>query len=226
MAIKALLFDLDGLLLDTEKIYFHCWIEAAKELGYELDKSTALQLRSCDSLLAKKIVEEHCNDSDAYDCIRAKRKAIMADYTKNHPIEVKKGVKEFFQADEIAGFSKYIVTSAIPGDKLMVLQDAGVLAKIDKVITTKQVSRGKPYPDVYLFAMQEAGVTKNECIAFEDSPNGVISASSAGCKVIMIPDLSQPSEDLRAKCDCVIPSLDEVLSILRNNESPFSNFSV
>ena len=214
MEIKALFFDLDGLLLDTEKVYLHCWVEAAKALGYQLDISDALQLRSCDSQLAKRIIEESCHNHSAYDQIRAKRKEIMANYTQINPIEIKNGVTVFFQSSIVDKYKKYIVTSAISEEKLIVLEKAGVLETIDGVITTKQVNRGKPYPDVYLFAAQKACVASNECIAFEDSPNGVISASSAGCRVIMIPDLTQPSEDLRAKCDFVLPSLSDALTVL------------
>ena len=214
MEIKALFFDLDGLLLDTEKVYLHCWVEAAKALGYQLDISDALQLRSCDSQLAKRIIEESCHNNSAYDQIRAKRKELMANYTQINPIKIKNGVTVFFQSCIVDKYKKYIVTSAISEEKLLVLEKAGVLETIDGVITTKQVNRGKPYPDVYLFASKEAGVSSKECIAFEDSPNGVISASSAGCRVIMIPDLTQPSEDLRAKCDFVLPSLSDALTVL------------
>lgn len=217
MSVKALFFDLDGLLLDTEKIYLYCWIEAANALGYKLDASNALRLRSCDSELAKEIIKESFQGQDLFNQLRAKRKEIMANYTQVQPIEIKNGVQVFFESGILNKYNKYIVTSSIPGDKLTVLERAGVLAKIDRVITTKQVARGKPYPDVYLFAMHEAGVSKDECIAFEDSPNGVISASDAGCKVIMVPDLTQPSDDLRSRCAYVLPKLSDALSVLQSD---------
>lgn len=214
MPIKGLFFDLDGLLLDTEKIYFHCWLKAAEETGYKLDECAALQLRSCDSTLARKTIGDTLGDSNAYDVIRAKRKEIMNSYIIDHPIELKEGVKQFFDSERINKYKRFIVTSAIPGNKLDVLEAAGILNKIDRIITTKEVSRGKPYPDIYLFAAKEACIQTNECLVFEDSPNGVKSAFQAGCQVVMIPDLSEPDEELSKGCLCVLRGLIDAISIL------------
>ena len=218
MSIKALFFDLDGLLLDTEKIYLHCWIKAAEELGYHLEKNIALQLRSSDSELARKIIEANLHDPYAYDSIRARRKKLMSSYIEANPIEIKRGVVNFFEVEELKKYRKYIITSAVPDEKLAILKENGIMNKIDKVITTGQVKRGKPYPDIYLYAMKEANVSNEECIAFEDSPNGVMSASNAGCKVVMIPDLTQPSKKLSKRCDYIIQTLFDFIQYLTQDK--------
>lgn len=214
MCIKVLFFDLDGLLIDTEKIYLHCWMKAANELGYPITREDVLKLRSCDSEIARKIVEDKVRDVVAYERLRTRRREVMAEYIKTYPIVLKTGVKEFFSSTKLDKYLKYIVTSAIPDDKLSILKESGVLDKIDKVISTKDVSRGKPFPDIYLYAVKEAGVDPGECIAFEDSPNGALSAYRAGVRVIMVPDLTQPNEELLKHCSYVCSSIADAVDII------------
>lgn len=86
----------------------------------------------------------------------------------------------------------------------------------DEIVCATMVERGKPFPDVYLYACRKMGEKPEDCLAVEDAPNGIYSAHGAGCKVLMIPDLTEPDEDLMEHIDCVAESLLEVPEIVKN----------
>ena len=209
MLAKAILFDLDGVILDSEKIYSRFWLEAATKLGYELDPSAVLNLRSCDSTIARNIVDNATGHIGAYDRIRSTRKQLMSEYMKSNVIDLKPGVKEFLNC--IAGLSvkKVIVTSASPDEKYALLSKYGIADFFDDIVSVKDVIRNKPFPDVYLFACKKLGFMPSECYAIEDSPNGIISAYDAGVHVIMIPDLTEPDELIKEKC-VVFKRIDQI----------------
>ena len=90
------------------------------------------------------------------------------------------------------------------------LEMAGLSSYFDEIISAVMVKNGKPSPDIYQLACEKAGRMPSDCIAIEDSPNGVRAAAAAGCRVFMIPDLDEPDEATRALCEGVFPSLSEL----------------
>ena len=195
MQIKALFFDLDGLIFDTEKIYVKYWIEASKFYGFELKYQDALLLRSCDSHIAENVIKTCLGEGADYSLIRKKRKELMKEYFTNHKYELKKDIIEFLAyLSQYREIKKIIVTSSHLEEKKFILSECGILSCFDDVISCDSVKKGKPFPDIYLMALDLAGVCSNEVIAFEDSPNGIKSAYYAGITVVMIPDLSSFNE--------------------------------
>ena len=190
MKVKAILFDLDGVLLDTEKIYHKYWKQAAAEFGYDLADEIFLQLRSCDSSIARRIVDTAAGVDGAYDRIRERRKELMKDSAQKDGFELKDGVIEFLSAIRDLPVRKAIVTASSLEKKRAVLADLGIADYFDEIISVKEVPRGKPFPDVYLFACEKLGLRPEECLAIEDSPNGIRSAYRAGTRVVMVPDLT------------------------------------
>ena len=233
MKLKAILFDLDGVILDSEKIYQRFWIQAAAELGYHISDEVFLQLRSCDASIARRIVEEAANapganitdirnDSigapTAYDLIRAHRKKMMSDYMRSHGLELKDGVAEFLSELRQYPVKKAIVTSSSLEEKLPLLEKLGIAECFDEIVSVKEAARGKPFPDLYLSACGKMGLAPGECLAIEDSPNGVRSAHAAGVKVVMVPDLSGPDAEL-AKICVVADRIGDVLELIKTELS-------
>ena len=194
MQITTIFLDLDGLILDSEKIYIKFWLESSRRLGYSLTRNDCLRLRSCDSGIAEKIVTDITGDLNAYSKIRELRKELMSSYLSDNSYELKKGVEDFLHLISKTDLKKGIITSSNIDEKKEILFNLSILDYFDFFISAKSVNRGKPYPDIYLFAMKSMGLLANECVAIEDSPNGVQSAFDAGIKVIMVPDLSEPTE--------------------------------
>lgn len=213
MRVKALLFDLDGVILDSEKVYSKFWKQASEELGYPLETEIILQLRSCDSSIAKAIIEEATGEEGSYQKIRSKRKELMKGYMDQYDLEIKPGVKEFLEDVQDLQLKKVIVTSAVPDEKVPILRKLGIVDFFDDIISVKDVSRSKPYPDVYIYACQSLGLAPEECLAIEDAPNGIKSAFDAGVNVVMVPDLSDPTDELKEMCT-VVNRIDEISKIL------------
>ena len=97
MKIKALLFDLDGLIFDSEKVYYRCWKQAGEDCGFSIPHETLLALRSCDSTVARERLEGSLGEKGVYDKIRARRKEIMKPYLVSHDPELKEGVTGFLE---------------------------------------------------------------------------------------------------------------------------------
>ncbi len=96
------------------------------------------------------------------------------------------------------------------------LESIGVRDQFDKIVSAKQVAHGKPAPDVYLYACEQIGEKPQDCIAVEDSPNGIKSAYAAGCKPVMVPDLTPPDEELQPLLYAVVDTLDGLGSLFTN----------
>lgn len=209
------LFDMDGLLLDTEKLYTRCWRQASADCGVEMSVEQSCEMRSLDSGLARKYFEKCFGTPDCYDRIRARRKVVMAEVVAREGIDQKPGAAALLGELEERGIAFAVVTASERERALGYLAQGGIVVDPSHVVSTSQVRRGKPYPDVYLLACEKMGIRPGEAIAFEDAPNGVLSAHAAGCRVINVPDLTEPDERVLGAADGVAGSLTEVLELLR-----------
>ena len=198
MKFKAIFLDVDGVLVDSEKVFNTCWQKAAEQEGYQMTFEQALELRSLDSGLAKELFMSWYGNKNAYTDIRAARKKIMAEMIALEPLKAKAGVKEFLSNIRKLTIKTAIVTSSPVCRITAYLTSVGIdIKSFDAIITTEQVKRGKPYPDVYQYACKAIGLKPDECIAVEDSPNGVKSSHEAGCYTVMVPDLTPLTDDLQ-----------------------------
>ncbi|MEE5990827.1 MAG: HAD family phosphatase [Lachnospiraceae bacterium] len=207
--MKTVFFDLDGVLLDTEPLYRRFWMEAVQAYGHTMCEEEALALRSLDASLAAEWFEKKFG-SDIYGKVREKRKELMEAHRANEPVRAKSGAAKLLRELEQKEINYYIVTASPLSRVERYTKEAGLDLDPKKVISTKCVSRGKPFPDVYLEAMRTAGCKAKEAVAVEDSPNGIRSSKAAGCYTIMIPDLTQPSEEDLLYCDEVVSNLYEL----------------
>lgn len=215
MKYKAIFLDVDGVLVDSEKVFNVCWRKAAEQEGYQMTFGQALELRSLDSGLAKELFLSWYGDENAYPSIRAARKALMSEMTAQEPLKAKAGVSEFLSKIKELPVKTVIVTSSPVSRITAYLASVGIdVNSFDAVVTTEQVKRGKPFPDVYQYACEAIGYHPEECIAVEDSPNGVKSAHEAGCYTVVVPDLSPCDEELRKYVDMVAVRLTEITKVI------------
>ncbi len=204
MNIKAVIFDLDGTVLDTEKLLVKYWCQAANEAGFPMQREHALQLRSLAAKYAEPLMKTWFGESCDYRILRKRRMKLMSDHLEKYGLEVKPGIPELLDYLGKKGFKRAVATATDLTRASDYLKQVGLFDSFDRIISAHMVENGKPKPDVYIYAVEQLGLTPAECIAVEDSPNGVLSASAAGCKTVMIPDLSEPDEQLEvllyAKC--------------------------
>ena len=207
--IKGAIFDMDGLMLDTEKLLVRFWRQAAAEYGYEMTVEHVLGIRSLSRKYSIPKLKGIFGDEFPFDEVRSLRIRLMNDYIDKNGFDVKQGLFElldYLKAHKI----RIAVATATSRDRAeMYLNRIHALEYFDAVICGDMVKNGKPEPDIYLTAANELGLPPSECAAFEDSPNGLKSAFAAGCKVIMIPDLSQPDSETQPYTHAVYESLDK-----------------
>lgn len=212
--IKAVLFDMDGVLIDTEKYLTKFWQQAAAEAGLSLKIEDCYMFRSFASQFASVVFQEKYGKEYDYFAIRNRRKELMKAHIETNGIEIKPEVKETLWAIKQKGIQIAVVTATDEERTKSYLTEIGIYEWFDSVICATMVERGKPFPDVYLYACDRIGCTPKECMAVEDSPNGIQAASDAGCKTVMVPDLTQPDEDSRKRVIGVAQTLRGVLEYL------------
>ena len=217
--IKAVIFDLDGTLLDTEKLLFKYWREAAAQFGYDMSPEQALTLRSLTHRLVQPLFTEWFGEDCDYRKLRERRMKLMQEHIDKYGIEKKKGALELLGYLGENGYLRAIATATDTERAEKMLKLVGLDGCFDRIICASMVEWGKPRPDIYLFTADKLGLEPGECIAVEDSPNGVISASTAGCYTIMVPDQTQPDEELNKYISAVCTDLTEIKGLLDNERS-------
>ncbi len=216
--IKAVIFDMDGLMIDTEKLLMRFWIESANSFGFDMTRDDVLSIRSLAGKLTEKKLKKRFGDGFDYQKVRAKRIELMNNYILKNGIEKKKGLDELLVYMKNNGYKTAVATATDLKRASMYLDIINVTEYFDKIVCATMVQNGKPHPDIYLKACEELDVLPCEAIALEDSPNGIISAHSAGCKAVMVPDLSEPDEELRKILFRRIDSLDLLIDVLKNTQ--------
>ena len=218
MKIRGLIFDMDGLLIDTERLSFDALVRDCKERGFELTMEQFLSIRSlsipkCEEKF-KGYFGEDFDFKDSFD----KHFLYMNEHMNKYGVPMKKGADNILKYAKEQGLLLALATSTPLPIAKKHLQSLSLWDYFDKVQSAADIKNGKPAPDVYLAAAKLLGLEPQECMAFEDSPNGVRSASSAGCITVMVPDLSGPDEELGSLIFASVKDLDEAVELIKNNK--------
>ncbi len=214
MKIEAVIFDMDGLMLDTEKLLVRFWCEAAREYGFPMERRHALELRSFAGKFAAVQLKEWFGESCDYKKIRARRIELMNAYIKDHPVGKKVGLDELLDHLKERGIRAAVATATDLERAKEYLIPAGIYDKFERIICGNMIQNGKPCPDIYLYACSQLGLEPERCMALEDSPNGVRSASDAGCVTVMVPDLTPPAMEQYSRVFAVCETLRDVIGLL------------
>lgn len=219
MNIKAVIFDLDGTILDTEKLLVKYWCKAANDLGFPIEREHALTLRSLTHRLVQPLFTEWFGENCDYREVRALRMKLMQEHIDKYGLDVKEGAVALLEWLGKNGYKRAVATATDIERAGKLLKTAGLYDYFDNVISASMVEWGKPKPDIYIYAAEKLGLDPSECIAVEDSPNGIISASDAGCNTIMVPDLTQPDEEIRKRLFACCDRLDNIIDILNGGKN-------
>lgn len=212
--IRGILFDMDGVVLDTEKLYARFWAEAAHALGYPMTYEQALGMRSLNNEAGQAKLESYFGPGVSRALMRDKRVELMDAYVAEYGVEAKPGIHELLDTLKGQGIRCAIATSSPKERALQYLSNLGLAEKFDCICSGHDVAHGKPAPDIYLHAAACIGVAPENCLAIEDSPAGILSAYRAGCMPVLVPDLDGSDEEMRKILFAEADTLPELLELL------------
>lgn len=196
MDIQAVVFDMDGVIFDTEPLLTRFWCQAANDFGFPMTTEQALKLRSLAKRYAEPMLKEWFGDSFNYRKVRARRIDLMEDYIEENGLKTKPYLDILLDYLDRNGYKKAIATSTDFDRATTYLQSSGLEKRFDAICCGPCVEHGKPKPDIYIYTAERLGLKPKQCLAIEDSPNGIISAHDAGAYTVMIPDLTPPTKEL------------------------------
>ena len=212
--IKGVIFDMDGVLFDTEKLYERFWIEAASRYGFTMTTEDVASVRSTDANLARQILKERLGETFDYDEIKRLRIRLMQDFTRSNGIEVMEGVTSLLSYLKSEKILTALATVSNRQRAEEFLKQGDVAQYFDYIVAGDMVTKCKPDPEIYQKAAEGLKLSCSDCIAVEDSYNGVRSAYAAGCKVIMVPDRDVPNEKMRKKSYCIVENCGQIIQYI------------
>ena len=206
------IFDMDGLLFDTERLYQETWKEIAAEMGKSLTSEQGLDFTGKAGVQLRTAVEKHYQVDNGQGIVEECAQRVHRKLEKGMP--EKPGIHEILAYFRDGGVKLAVASSSMKEVIVNNIRAAGIEEYFDVVLSGFEVSCGKPAPDVFLCAAERLKLDPKECYVFEDSFSGVEAGFAAGCTTIMIPDILQPTAEIdklyAAKYSSLLGALDAI----------------
>ncbi|AGH80089.1 HAD family hydrolase [Psychromonas sp. CNPT3] len=219
MHYKGAIFDMDGLLLDTEKVCQNAFRDACKHLSLPMLEEVYLGIIGCNAAGIKAVLCKGYGDSLDYETLREEWMKRYHRIVYHQAIPVKPGALALLKWLQAQSIPIALATSTDKELSKIKLKFSGLFEYFSCFSNGCEVKCGKPSPEIFLLAASRLNIPANECLAFEDSSNGVRSAISAGMQVHQVPDLVEPDAQVRALGQKVSVSLTEVLAFLKEQHA-------
>lgn len=193
------------------------WLEAAHQCGYDMRREHVLGIRSLAAKYAIPKLRSELGENFDYYKVRTLRLQLMNAHIEKYGIEEKPGLGELLDYLKLHRYRIAVATATDEQRTTHYLTSLNRLQYFDKIICAPMVANGKPAPDIYLEAARQIETDPNQCMALEDSPNGILSAYRAGMHPVMVPDLSQPDAKTHKLLYRCVPNLADVITVLEEN---------
>lgn len=216
--IKGIIFDMDGVLIDTEGLQWQGWVELLKPLGVSVSKEKYFDYAGKTGKIIEREIIRDFNLNVESGPLRRKKKELLAEWVRTRKLKLMPYAREAVEFFKKRGL-KVAVASASPGKELGIkLERSGLKPLFEAVVSADDVERGKPHPDIYLLAAEKLGLEPDDCIAFEDTRYGVESAKSAGLTCFAVPNEFTVRQDF-SRADGTFKSLEEAVKNIRDKYS-------
>ena len=214
MSVKLVIFDMDGLMIDSEHISKELWRQALEHHGYKMDEGFFSQLLGRNVATARQLMHEHYGPDFDFDTVRGMRTKLMDDHIDQKGIEIKKGLLHLLDKLDQLGIKKCVATSTDWHRMSKILDKLNLSPRFDGFMTGDRVQRGKPDPEIFLKAAELIGFTPEECIVLEDSTAGAKAGYAAKMRTIVIPDIAELDKEMNDKIYAKCSDLEEAAKII------------
>lgn len=212
--IEAVLFDMDGLMFDTERLWTEAWMATAEAEGLPVNLDVVVAMRGCNRAGCKRVCLERLGPDFDFDDYQDKARVVMDRLVDEHDLPKKPGLVELLEVLHARGIPAVVCTSTRRVITEGYLKRAGIDGYFKGLVCGDDVRNGKPHPEVFLKGAALTGKAPERCLVLEDSPNGIRAGAAAGCKAVMVPDLMEPTDELRALAAAIVPDLFAVVPLL------------
>ncbi len=209
MQYKGAIFDMDGVLFDTERIYQETWQEIAARQDITLDGSFLRAISGTNGAYMCRVIEKYYHVPDGKDIMERCMEQVRQKLSVYVPM--KKGVRDildYFRKNDI-GIA--VASSSAVQQIEANLQMSGIRDYFSVIVSGLEVNQGKPEPDIFLLAAKRLHCAPEECFVFEDSENGIRAGYAAGCFTVMVPDLLEASSEIQPYCRKICSDLEQAV---------------
>lgn len=213
--ISAVIFDMDGLMFDTERLILWAWQKAMADYDFLAPEELYLKSVGLTDEATNAILVEALGDGFPLEAVRDRERLYLDGYIKDHGAPIKPGLLELLDFLDEQGLPKAVGSSSRRRTVERMVSSAGLSSRFSALAGGDEVLHGKPAPDIFLLAAQRLGVPAAECLVLEDSEPGAQAARAAGMTPIIVPDLKPPSAEGVALAYRVLPSLHDVKELLQ-----------
>ena len=209
--IKAVIFDMDGLMFDTERIAQRAWQQAAAEYGYNIPEETYRGIIGRKLPDTRSFIYQQFGTDFPFDPVYHRRQQLLDIYITNQGMPIKPGLIDLLEKIESRSIPKAVASSSSRKIILNNLSAGGIKTdRFQAVVGGDEISRGKPAPDIFLAAADLLHAVANQCLVLEDSNIGILAAHTAGMIPVMVPDMVAPEPETRQLAYCILPDLQAV----------------
>lgn len=206
----ALIFDMDGLLLDTEGLYKRAWTQAAKESGFDLTDALYLKLIGITIADCERVLCDAFGASFPLETFRGRAASLYEELHQREGLPLKPGVKELLVWARENDIPCAVGTSTVQAEAAKRLEHHNIREYFRVIIGGDMVERGKPHPDIFVKAQEALGIKPADCLILEDAHSGLLAARAGGMRSCLVPDLLPASDESRQLAEGVFSSLHEV----------------
>ena len=214
MGKKAVIFDMDGVIFDTERVYLEIWQSVFEKYGYKMTKELYITVMGTGRKNVIKTFLENFGDDLPIEKMYEEKDNQLFYIIENQGIPLKKGVKELFSMLKEKNYKIALATSAKRDRVEKQIKDKWLKESFDAIVCGDDVEKGKPSPDIFLKAAKKIDVEPENCFVVEDPPAGIKAAFSGGMKGIHVEDLKVADEDILKYCQKSFKDLQEVKKYL------------
>lgn len=208
--IAAVIFDMDGLMFDTESIAFKGWKWAGEKSGFPLPESLIYQIAGNNLKSTRALLEKAMGSDFDFHHVRQFRLQYAAEHIEKYGVPIKTGLYDLLDTLERLAIPKAVATSTERARAEGILAKANVLDRFRSIVCGDEIQNGKPAPDIFLAAAKKMNAIPEQCVVLEDSEAGIRAASAANMHPFLVPDLRMPADDALKMVSKTFSDLGEV----------------